>query len=134
MQTQDAYNSWSKTYDTVENKTRDIEGEAIQSILKNIKVDRILEIGCGTGKSTVWLKDKCTHLTAIDFSAEMLHEARRKTKTDNIIFAEADITKPWNFEKVDLITCSLVLEHIENLDFIFAQANRTLHNGVQFYI
>ncbi len=90
MQTQDAYNSWSKTYDTVENKTRDIEGEAIQSILKNIKVDRILEIGCGTGKNTVWLKDKCTHLTAIDFSAEMLHEARQKIKSD-ILFLPKQI-------------------------------------------
>lgn len=134
MQTKDAYNSWSKTYDTVENKTRDLEGKAIQSLLKNIKVDRILEIGCGTGKNTVWLKDLCTHLHAIDFSTEMLEEAQRKIKHKHILFAEADITKPWNFEKVDLITCSLVLEHIENLEFIFEQAAKTLNNEGQFYI
>jgi ubiquinone/menaquinone biosynthesis C-methylase UbiE len=134
MKTKDAYNSWSKTYDTVENKTRDLEGEAIRSILKGIKVDRILEIGCGTGKNTVWLKNLCTHLHAIDFSSEMLEEARQKIKNDNIIFTEADITKPWAFEKVDLITCSLVLEHIENLEFIFEQAAKTLNTGGQFYI
>jgi len=44
VQTKDAYNNWSKTYDTVENKTRDLEGEAIQSVLKNIRVGRILEL------------------------------------------------------------------------------------------
>jgi len=134
MQTKDAYNSWSKTYDKVENKTRDLEREAIQSVLKNINVASILEIGCGTGKNTVWLKEKCTHLTAIDFSAEMLQEARQKIKNDNIIFVETDITTPWNFDKVDLITCSLVLEHIETLEFIFEEANKTLNKGGQFYI
>ncbi len=134
VQTKDAYNNWSKTYDTVENKTRDLESEAIKSVLKGISVERILEIGCGTGKNTVWLKDKCTHLTAIDFSMEMLEEAQRKIKNKNIIFAEADITKPWNFDKVDLITCSLVLEHIENIAFIFDQATRTLYPNGQFYI
>jgi len=134
VQTKDAYNHWSKTYDTVENKTRDLEGEAIQSVLKNIRVGRILEIGCGTGKNTVWLKDQCKLLTAIDFSSEMLQEAKRKIKSDNIIFAEADITKPWNFDKMDLITCSLVLEHIENLAFIFDQAITTLNSDGQFYI
>ncbi len=134
MQTKDAYNSWSKTYDTDINKTRDLEGEAIRSVLKNIRVDHILEIGCGTGKNTVWLKEKCTHLTAIDFSAEMLELARQKIKDDKIIFAEADITRPWNFDKADLITCSLVLEHIENLTFIFDQANKTLNSSGHFYI
>jgi len=134
MQTKDAYNSWSKTYDTDINKTRDLEGEAIRYVLKIISADHILEIGCGTGKNTVWLKDKCTHLTAIDFSAEMLEQARQKIKDDKIIFAEADITKPWNFETVDLITCSLVLEHIENLAFIFEQASKTLNSGGQLYI
>lgn len=134
MQTKEAYNNWSKTYDTDINKTRDLEGEAIISVLKNTEVDRILEIGCGTGKNTLWLKDKCTHLTAIDFSAEMLQQAIQKIKDDNIIFAEADITQPWNFDKVDLITCSLVLEHIENLAFIFDQAIKTLNGGGQFYI
>ncbi|MDQ3683800.1 MAG: class I SAM-dependent methyltransferase [Bacteroidota bacterium] len=134
MQTKDAYNSWSKTYDTDKNKTRDLEGEAIRFVLRNIRVDRILEIGCGTGKNTVWLKDHCTYLNAIDFSTEMLEEAQRKIKNENIFFTEADITKPWNFEKVNLITCSLVLEHIENIAFIFDQAIRTLNPNGQFYI
>ncbi len=59
MQTRDAYNNWSGTYDIVENKTRDLEAKAIRSILKEVQVDHILEIGCGTGKNTVWLVEKC---------------------------------------------------------------------------
>ncbi|HVE62045.1 MAG TPA: class I SAM-dependent methyltransferase [Chitinophagaceae bacterium] len=134
MDTQDAYNSWSKTYDTDINKTRDLEAEAIRSVLNNISVGHILEIGCGTGKNTVWLKDECTQLTAVDFSKEMIEQAKQKIKDDKIVFKEADITKPWNFEKADLITCSLVLEHIESISFVFVQAAKTLISGGQFYI
>ncbi len=115
MQTQDAYNNWAETYDSVENKTRDLEANAIRSVLKDTQANRILEIGCGTGKNTAWLVKKCDQLIAVDFSKEMLQVAQQKIKNNKIIFAEADITKPWTFGSADLITCSLVLEHIEDL-------------------
>jgi 2-polyprenyl-3-methyl-5-hydroxy-6-metoxy-1,4-benzoquinol methylase len=35
---------------------------------------------------------------------------------------------------VDLITCSLVLEHIQNIDFIFQQANKHLKPDGFFYV
>jgi ubiquinone/menaquinone biosynthesis C-methylase UbiE len=43
---------------------------------------------------------------------------------------------PWDFVsgEVDLITCSLILEHIENLPFIFSQAAGVLQPGGHFYI
>jgi ubiquinone/menaquinone biosynthesis C-methylase UbiE len=134
MQTKQAYNQWSQTYDRVENKTRDLEATAIRSILNDIGADRILEIGCGTGKNTSWLLAKCTHLTAIDFSEEMLAAARKKIKSDKIHFVQADITKDWNFGTFELVTCSLVLEHIENLQYVFNEAAKSLNIGGYFYI
>ncbi len=78
MHTQDAYNNWAKTYDTVINQTRDLEAKAIRISLEHETPDHILEIGCGTGKNTQWLVNKCKLLTAIDFSPEMLKNCRRK--------------------------------------------------------
>jgi ubiquinone/menaquinone biosynthesis C-methylase UbiE len=51
-------------------------------------------------------------------------------------FQRADITQPWSFvqEKMDLITCSLILEHIEDLHFVLQQAANVLHPGGLFYI
>jgi ubiquinone/menaquinone biosynthesis C-methylase UbiE len=134
IKTQEAYNEWSKTYDNVVNPTRDLEAKAIRTILHNITVDSILEIGCGTGKNTEWLSGKCERLTAVDFSMEMLQIAREKIKSEKIIFRQADITLPWDFNKADLITCSLVLEHIENISYIFEQASQCLQPGGLFYI
>jgi ubiquinone/menaquinone biosynthesis C-methylase UbiE len=134
METQDAYNNWAQTYDTVNNPTRDLEAKAIIMLIEPIHIGCILEIGCGTGKNTQWLKDHCNELIAVDFSEEMMKISREKIKDDKVRFLQADITKPWSFGRADLITCSLVLEHIEDLSFIFQQAAQSLNAGGQFYI
>lgn len=130
------YDSWSATYDTVENKTRDLERIACREILLNLSFENVLELGCGTGKNTIWLAEKAKRLTAVDFSAEMQAVARKKVQSENVEFKLADISEKWNFfpGKADLITCSLILEHIEDLNFIFQEAVRHLQTGGHFYI
>jgi ubiquinone/menaquinone biosynthesis C-methylase UbiE len=134
MNTQEAYNRWAESYDSVVNKTRDLEQLAAKSLLAKADFSRVLEIGCGTGKNTVWIALKAGALLAIDFSEEMMNLAREKIKTSNVAFRHADITKHWDFGNVTLITCSLVLEHIENIDFIFQEAAKTLERGGYFYL
>ncbi len=136
MKVNEAYNIWANTYDVVENKTRDVEALALRTVLKNIDAQNILELGCGTGKNTEWLATKATSLTAADFSVEMINIARQKNVSDNVSFVIQDITEQWNFNSdyFQLITCSLILEHIENLNHIFEQANKVLTKEGLFYI
>ena len=136
MDTKELYNQWSATYDEVENKTRDLEKLAGQQILGALSFENILELGCGTGKNTTWLSRKAKHHQAVDLSEEMMAKAKEKITADHVHFQQADITRPWDFvvRKPDLITCSLILEHIENLEFIFQQASASLVNGGHFYI
>jgi len=136
MNIQNSYNQWASIYDTNINKTRDLEGEAIRKILNNKKFDKILEIGCGTGKNTEFLHTITNELLAIDFSVEMLQKAKERINTNNVKFEFADITKKWNFAEnnFDLVTFSLILEHIENLDFVFSEANKTLKTNGLIYI
>lgn len=136
MNNQQAYNAWSKTYDTVENKTRDIEAKALRELIKPNELLDILEIGCGTGKNTEYLLTKAKHLIGADFSTEMLEKAKAKITVENVEFRQMDLREVWNFaeKSFDLITCSLALEHIENIDFVFAQANKVLRDGGRFYI
>lgn len=135
MSTRQLYNQWSDTYDEVENKTRDLEKKAGQQVLSTIPFASVLELGCGTGKNTEWLQHRAKQLTAVDLSEGMLAKAKEKVDSEHVHFQQADLTKPWDFvpEKVDLITCSLILEHIEDLSFIFRQASNVLHDGGYFY-
>jgi len=136
MDPQQAYNSWASQYDTIENKTRDLEASALHNILSIISFSTILEIGCGTGKNTEWLLQKAEHITAVDLSEEMLSKAKEKIHSPDVEFLLADINKEWDFtEKTfDLISFSLVLEHIENLDHIFKEVFKKLNEGGYVYI
>ena len=135
MSIQSAYNKWSTSYDEVENRTRDLEGMALREILSEKKFDNCLEIGCGTGKNTIWLEGISGHLTSIDLSEEMLLKAKAKIQSEKVEFKQADITTLWNFtnKKFDLVTFSLVLEHIKDLDHVFEQASKLLNdNGIVY--
>lgn len=136
MNTQEAYNNWASQYDTNINKTRDLEGKAIRSVLSAISVESCLEIGCGTGKNTVWLAEKAIQITSVDLSEEMLAKAKAKITTDRVHFIKADITSKWTFSNhlYDLVSFSLVLEHIENLDHIFKETAQSLQQGGHVYI
>ena len=136
MSVQRSYDSWSATYDTVENKTRDLEKLACLEILADVPFETVIELGCGTGKNTEWFVTRAKHVTAVDLSEEMQTIAREKIKTDNVEFRQADIKRPWHFaaSKADLITCSLILEHIQDLDFVFDQASQHLNLNGHFYI
>ena len=136
MSTQKLYDQWSATYDDVDNKTRDLEKRACENVLSDIAFANVLELGGGTGKNTSWIAGRAERVMSIDFSNEMQAVARAKVQNENVEFRIADVREPWSSVGLvpDLITCSLILEHVENLNFIFEQACGTLTSGGHFYI
>ncbi len=136
MNTKQAYNIWSKQYDTNINKTRDLEAIVLRKVLENIHFNSCLEIGCGTGKNTEWLITKAKQITAADLSEEMLAKAKEKISSEIVQFIQADITFDWTFSKkqYDLVTFSLVLEHIQNLDHVFQEVSKSLAKEGLVYI
>jgi len=133
MKVDEAYEIWSRTYDEDRNLTRDLDEQITRTTLKDCHGKLILEIGCGTGKNTRWLCEVAEQVHAIDFSAAMIEQARQKCPCENVTFTLADITKRWPIDDaaVDIITCNLVLEHVSDLRFIFAEAARVLIDGGQ---
>jgi malonyl-CoA O-methyltransferase len=136
MDIQNAYNQWSAIYDTNENLTRDLDAQILRETLHGQRFHSTLELGCGTGKNTVFLAEIAERVHALDFSEGMLEKARLKLTTDNVRFSMADLTLRWPCEDAahDLIVCDLVLEHIKDLNHIFAEAARTLRPRGWFFI
>lgn len=133
---QKAYNSWAQQYDSNENKTRDLEARSLRETLEPLRFRNCLEIGCGTGKNTVWLLTKAESVTAVDLSEEMLGKAKAKIIGANVNFVQADINQPWKFaaKSYDLVGFSLVLEHIEELQPVFTKVADVLKSGGYLYI
>jgi len=137
MNVKEAYNIWSDQYDSDENKTRDLEGVSLRKVLSGIDFDNCLEIGCGTGKNTEWLQSKANNIVAVDLSDEMLAKAKVKIQSDKVQFIQADINSEWTFvngRQFDLVTFSLVLEHIEDLRSVFDRLSKVVKAGGYVYI
>ena len=131
-----AYNQWAETYDTMANKTRDLEAVALRKSLAGLSFESVLEIGCGTGKNTMWLMERAKSITCVDFSSEMINKAKEKIDDARVRFVEADILNEWTFakDKYDLVTFSLVLEHVREIDLVFAKAQKILESNGFLYL
>jgi malonyl-CoA O-methyltransferase len=136
MNVQQAYTDWSATYDQDRNLTRDLDEMITREMLAALRSNSTLEIGCGTGKNTALLARISQHVSALDFSLSMIEKAREKLSSDSVKFIVADISQPWSFadRSFDLIACNLVLEHIADLSFVFAEAARVLSQNGRFFI
>ncbi len=136
MSIQKAYNDWSASYDMDENQTRDLDQQVTREALTNLHFQSILELGCGTGKNTSFLAQIGDKVDALDFSEGMIAKAREKIRAANVRFSMTDLTQKWPCEDqaYDLLVCNLVMEHIQDLSFIFSEAFRVLKEEGRFLL
>jgi len=93
----DLYRDWAGTYDQqLERGLRYVAPAAIAQMLSLAESNhsvRVLDVGCGTGLVGVSLRKLgFVHLDGLDFSSQMLNEARRKGVYTELI--QADLNKP----------------------------------------
>jgi malonyl-CoA O-methyltransferase len=95
----------------------------------------VVELGCGTGKNTEWLAARGRSVLAMDLSPRMLARARERLGARDaelarrVRFVEHDLReRPWPITdaSADVVVGNLVLEHVESLDGVFAEAARVL--------
>ena len=82
MNIQDSYNEWSDIYDTNINLTRDLDSTVTRSLLASRRFDTVLELGCGTGKNTVFFVEIGARIHALDFSEGMIQKAKEKVEKE----------------------------------------------------
>ena len=139
MSVRAAYTDWAVTYDSDRNLTRDLDGVVTRRMLADQPGGAILELGCGTGKNTLFLAQIGERVCALDFTEGMIARARTKlaeNQVRNVDFAIADLTQPLPCVdgRFDLVVCNLVLEHIADLAPVFAEAYRVLSDGGRFVV
>lgn len=131
-----AYDRWAKTYDTDPNRTRELAGAALRQVDLAITARDIVEIGCGTGRNTEWLATQAASITALDFSEEMLRRAATRIQEPKVRFIQHDVRTSWPLgdAAADVIIAMLILEHVEHLQPVFAEAARVLRPNGELFI
>lgn len=120
---------WSKHYnlsqltsviDSIQTGNVSIWSEEMCRISKTD--DKILEIGCGTGTTSLWLAKNGRKATALDYTDSaiaLVKEAASRLKLD-IETMQADATKelPFNINEFDILFQAGLLEHFSTQDQI----------------
>jgi demethylmenaquinone methyltransferase/2-methoxy-6-polyprenyl-1,4-benzoquinol methylase len=95
--------------------------------------ERILDLAAGTGTSSVALSHAGSTVVAVDFSAGMIAEGRRRHK--NIEFVEADIEHlPFGDDEFDAVTISFGLRNVNDPKQALAEMYRVLKPGGRLVI
>ena len=132
---QSGYDRWATVYDHDANPLPALDTPIVRAAIHAVAPDlygqQVLDLGCGTGRHTIWLAEQGAQVTGLDFSEGMLAQARRKSGAAGIRFLRHDLHQPLplNDEEFGLVVSSLVLEHLADLDQFFGEARRVLRPG-----
>ena len=126
-----AYDRWATSYDLDDTRTRDLDARVLRESDLAVSGRDVLELGCGTAKNTVWLAERARRVLGLDFSRGMLEVARSRITTGNVDLVEHDVQTRWPVSDggFDLVIADLILEHVENVTLVFAEAVRVLRPG-----
>lgn len=120
------YQAWSACYDTRPNPLTMAEGKVLWALLGDVRKKKVLDLGCGTGRHAIEIAKAGASVTGVDFSDGMLAAARAKAGGLDVRFLEGNLQSVPLQEQFDLVLCSLVLNHVENLTPCFREMSRLL--------
>jgi len=110
----------ARTYEGITNSLR--------SLVKDLKAEQILEVGCGTGHWLDMLQNEAHQVYGLDLSPGMLQEARKKGSSFYLVCGRAS-QLPYPDASFDLIFCVNAFHHFPQPILFINEAYRLLRPG-----
>lgn len=106
-----------------------VEHDMMASMMRPVAGEKAIDLGCGTGSYTNWLRTQGLSVVGVDISQKMLEVARRKGD-DGSTFVQADLAHlPFDDHTFDLALCHVVLEFTTDPEAILEGSLRILKTG-----
>ncbi|NIN01789.1 MAG: methyltransferase domain-containing protein [candidate division Zixibacteria bacterium] len=127
----EGYDKWASTYDEDPNPLVALEEPVTLEFIGDVRGQRVLDLGCGTGRYCVLLARRGAGVVGIDPSSEMLEQAKRKITPACRFELHKGTIDEMDFpdEHFDLIVSGLTFEHLAELESTFGEAVRVLKTG-----
>ena len=131
LSARDGYAAWAAFYDDDGNPLLPLEGAAMRSLFGPVAGQRVLDLGCGTGRHTLDLARAGALVTALDQSQEMIAQAQPKLAECAIDWVLHALPDPLPFpdSTFSLVVSGLVVEHIPDLPTLLTDVARVLVPG-----
>jgi malonyl-CoA O-methyltransferase len=129
----EAYALWAPNYPPfAHNKIMALEESAVLKVLPELKGMAVLDVGCGSGRYLKIMLERGAELVVgLDTSMPML--ARAREFTPNLMQGNLQ-SVGLHTGRFQIITCALVLGHVQNLRSALAEISRVLApKGIVIY-
>ncbi len=93
---------------------------------------RVLDAGCGTGRTSAWLDGAGAEVVGFDASPEMLLHARERVPSASFLRADLDEPLPFDDGSFDLAVASLVMHYLHDWVPPLQELRRVLRPGGAF--
>jgi ubiquinone/menaquinone biosynthesis C-methylase UbiE len=101
---------------------------ALHRFISTSRVDRIAEVGCGTGHWLIELQNHVALAVGLDPSGEMLRHARASAPSLRVVRGRAE-NLPWSASSFDRLFCVNALHHFTDPTAFLLEARRALEPG-----
>jgi len=127
----EGYAAWAACYDDDGNPLIPLEGPAMQALYGSLGGQKVLDVGCGTGRHTLALARAGARVTALDQSTEMLDRARVKLHGHEVQWMLHSLPEPLPFPRGSfaLVVAGLVAEHVADLASFLRELARVMRPG-----
>ncbi|GHB99012.1 class I SAM-dependent DNA methyltransferase [Cerasicoccus arenae] len=110
---------------------RYLDQPMIEALFDGLAAGRVVDLGCGSGLMTRWLRDQGHIAVGVDFSETLIDIAR--TENPDLDFSVANIkATPYPASSFDIAVSALVLHYEQDLGPIFAEVARVLRPNSRF--
>ena len=134
----DQFKKQAASYAALVNSTKDSTLPAFLDAAKPGRADRMLDVGCGTGRFAITIAPLVAEVVGVDLTLAMLEQARRSqadAKIANIRWQQADVTElPFSDGEFTLVTSRAMLHHVASPARVIAEMHRVCAPGGRIVI
>jgi len=129
----EGYDLYATSYEKSHEYLDSFEGDVVFKMLGKLKGLKVLDIGCGAGRLTKFLKNEGGEVYVTDVSEEMLKIVEKKVPGVKTFKAAMD-KLPFEDNSFDIVTAAFVIVHLNTLEKSFEEAYRVLRPGGFFVV
>jgi ubiquinone/menaquinone biosynthesis C-methylase UbiE len=124
----EGYDRWAPTYDGDRNPLIALEESVTLDLIGDVKNQRVLDVGCGTGRYCELLAKRGAKVVGIDPSSKMLEHARRKIIPSCRFELRFGRIEDMNFPSshFNVVVCALTVGHMRELEPVMREISRVI--------